>query len=138
MSTFLILCKSELLSNLVCLLLAHTTAFRQRISADYLRKTKDLKAALEPQLADMKATRALVQYFDAQARSNGLAVSGSKTILNEIFEKKNFLTSNLWNKGRRMPSNESSVFDMLVFLLESIAYELNIEKPSSDKVDQLY
>lgn len=86
----------------------------------------------------MKATNALLQFFDAQNRKDHSNLQKAKINLNAIFEQKKLLLNAVSKQGRSGLSEDSPVFSMLVFLLESIAYELNIEKPDHEKVDQLY
>lgn len=122
--------------HMAMMLMVHTTPLRSRLSRDVVGRLKDLQVSLTGKSSDLRCTQAVVDLASAYARNDGQTVGKVHASLLEVYCQRDMADKLAGHQADGFTFREP-VYELFVQVLESMAYELNLEKPAHAKVAEV-
>lgn len=122
--------------HMTAMLICHTTPLRHRLSSTYLDRLTAMKNTLAANAdSSLACTCLIVDIAKAYAGKNEATIDEIHAKMLDFYIQKDLVDKQIPASNSKFKSNEP-VFELFVHIIESMAYELNIEKPDPDKVRQ--
>ena len=116
------------------ILLNHTNALKVRLTSSYVAQIAEIQTSMGlPKTEGSHAvSKLIVGYFAAHDSNDGEGVADCLSKLYQLFLKR--LDKHKSTPEPQVGSPPDYSFEFLIFLLESLAFELNVVKPDHKKV----